>query len=83
MYCEMGSAERALMANIATMVTVRPVPTESQARRRPIFGSCFHSVEAGMRRSTSMNSTMMMVSVSSWVSAKSGAPWMAKTKDKE
>ena len=74
MYCEMGSSRRALMANMPTTVTARPTPTASHARRRPDLGSCFHSVFAGMRRSTSMKSTIMMVSTRSCVSAKSGAP---------
>ena len=35
-------------------------------------------IRAGRRRRTRTNTTIVMVSTSTWVSARSGAPWSAK-----
>ena len=75
---EIGSDDRAAMAKAPTTAAVAPTATASQARARSRPVGWF-VVFAGRVRSTRTNTTMVMVSTRSCVSARSGAPYSAKT----
>ena len=80
---EINGAVRAFMANNATVTTENATAIDSQARKRLNCGLPRHSTLVGIFRSTNMKMIISTVSTSTWVKARSGAPYMAKINAKK
>ena len=75
---EMGSATRDPVATSATIAIVAPTATASTVRATGHTDALCSPMRAGMRRSTRAKVTSVAVSTRICVSARSGAPLVAK-----
>ncbi|CNL04472.1 Uncharacterised protein [Mycobacterium tuberculosis] len=76
---EIGSATRDWVATTATKAMVRPTPIPRSARGMRLTEALCSPMRAGSRRSTRAKVTIVTVSTRIWVSARSGAPLVAKS----